>query len=127
MCQLQLFEIPEKKKKIQSGHIKRKKNKETDELKKVHHTHHQYGVTIKNSKKYIKELSQLPFDKLGKNLDIIREQMLYAFKEMNFSAYELLYEWEKQNIIARLIKFDKENIKTGNTRRQKYNRESKIN
>ena len=46
---------------------------------------------------------------------------------MNFSAYELLYEWEKQNIIARLIKFDKENIKTGNTRRQKYNRESKIN
>jgi len=52
---------------------------------------------------------------------------LSFFKEMNFSAYELLYEWEKQNIIARLIKFDKENIKTGNTRRQKYNRESKIN
>ena len=61
-------------------------------------------------------LSQFPFDKLGKKLDIIREQMEYAFKENKYATYELLCEWEKQAIVARLIKFE-EKIKRGNDSR----------
>ncbi len=117
MRQLQLFELPQQPqekflpKKIKVGVKKIKKNNDLDELKKTHHTHPQYKDTVENSDKYIKALSQLSFDRLGKNLDVIREQMMYAFKNKKYASYELLYEWEKQNIAARLLKFDMEETK----------------
>ena len=114
MRQLQLFELhqlPKEKvppKKTQTGAKKSKKIDDLDELKKTHHTHPEYKDTVHNSDKYIKTLSQLSFDRLGKNLDIIREQMEYAFKDKKYASYELLYEKEKQTMISRLLKFDME-------------------
>jgi len=113
MHQLKLFESHQQQKKSilpkkRQDKIKNlKNNNDLNELKTIHHTHFQFRDTVENAEKYIQQLSRFSLDKLSRNLDIIREQMQYAFENKNYASYELLYEWEKQAIIARLVKFDK--------------------
>lgn len=84
------------------------------ELKRAHTTHHQYKNTVEHQSEYIKELEQLSFAMLGKRLDIIRQQMQWAFEQEQYDTYELLQLWEEQTIIARLHRFDKEVSKREN-------------
>jgi hypothetical protein len=41
---------------------------------------------------------------LSRNIDLFREQIELAYRQGNKEAYELLYEYEQQIIIARLSK-----------------------
>ncbi|MBI2968623.1 MAG: hypothetical protein HYY40_12555 [Bacteroidetes bacterium] len=119
-----LFEIPQavknvlKSKKGPSFPEKNIAKRHEEELKKTHHFHPQYHDTVKNSGKYIKELSRKSFDELGKNLDVIREQMEMAIKRKKYSTYELLYEWESQYIEARILKFIEEEKKIGKKKKE---------
>lgn len=111
--QLPLFEVVKQQKKIaatkKKSKIKNSKNSiDLDELKKTHHTHLQYKSTVANADKNIQQLLQLSLEKLGRNLDVIREQMEMAFKKKKYASYELLYEWEQQVSTARLLKLDSE-------------------
>ena len=77
------------------------------EYRKVHH-HREYHKTVAESEKNIQQISKHSNEKLGRRLDIIREQIELAFKQKNYPAFELLLEWERQTIESRLIKFDSE-------------------
>jgi len=45
---------------------------------------------------------------LSRNIDLFREQMERAYKQGNKEAYELLYEYELQTIVARMSKMENE-------------------
>ncbi len=66
---------------------------------------------INNAEQFIKQLEKMDDKKLSKHLDIIRLQQQMAFEQNNHSAIELLYEYEKQIIKARVNKFDQLHLK----------------
>ena len=57
-----------------------------------------------NAESYIEQMKTMDDKKLYKHLDMFREQMEQAHKQGNKEAYELLCEYERQTIIARLSK-----------------------
>ncbi|MCE5332272.1 MAG: hypothetical protein LLF95_09040 [Bacteroidales bacterium] len=57
-----------------------------------------------NAGKYIEQMKSMDDKQLAKHLDLFREQMERAYKQGNKEAYELLCEYEKQTIAARLMK-----------------------
>jgi len=59
---------------------------------------------IKNAESYIEQMKQMDDKKLSKHIDLYRMQMEIAYKQNNKAAFELLYEYEKQTIIARANK-----------------------
>ena len=59
---------------------------------------------IKNAQRYIEQMKTMDDAKLSKHLDLFREQMEKAYKQKNETAFELLNEYEKQIIIARVNK-----------------------
>ena len=59
---------------------------------------------IKNAERYIEQMVSMDDKKLSKHLDLFRQQMEMAYKQNNKKAFELLYEYERQTIIARVIK-----------------------
>jgi len=59
---------------------------------------------LKNSESYIEQMKAMDDKKLSKHIDLFREQMEKAYNQDNVDAYELLYEYEKQTIIARANK-----------------------
>ena len=67
-------------------------------------TQHKLKDALLNAEKYIEQLKQMDDKKLSKHLDLFRQQMEMAYQQNNKEAYELLYEYEKQVIEARLSK-----------------------
>ncbi len=59
---------------------------------------------IKNAERYIEEMKLMEDKQLEKNLSLFRVQIEMAYQQKNYGAYELLYEYEKQIIIARANK-----------------------
>ncbi len=59
---------------------------------------------IKNAERYIEQMVSMDDKKLSKHLDSFRQQMEMANKQNNKKAVELLCEYERQTIIARVIK-----------------------
>jgi len=59
---------------------------------------------LKNNESYIEQMKSMDDKKLSKHIDLFREQMEKAYNQGNVDAYELLYEYEKQTIIARANK-----------------------
>jgi len=59
---------------------------------------------IKNAERYIEEMKLMEDKQLEKNLALCRVQIEMAYQQKNYGAYELLYEYEKQIIIARANK-----------------------
>jgi len=59
---------------------------------------------LKNNESYIEQMKAMDDKKLSKHIDLFREQMEKAYNQGNVDAYELLYEYEKQTIIARANK-----------------------
>lgn len=61
---------------------------------------------IKNAEKYVEEMKKMDDKKLSKHLELFRIQMQKAYETNNHEAFSLLYEYEKQVIIARANKKD---------------------
>lgn len=59
---------------------------------------------VSNAEKFIQQMEKMDDRKLSKHLDLFRIQMQKAFENKNKEAYSLLYEYEKQVIIARVNK-----------------------
>ncbi len=59
---------------------------------------------IKNAEQYIEQMKKMDDKKLSKHLDLFQIQMEKAYKQKNEEAFELLSEYERQVIIARLSK-----------------------
>lgn len=59
---------------------------------------------LQNAERYIEQMKTMDEKTLSRNIDLFREQMELAYKQGNKEAYELLYEYERQTIIARLLK-----------------------
>lgn len=57
-----------------------------------------------NAESYIEQMKTMDDKKLSKHLDLFHEQMERAYKQGNKEAYELLYEYEMQTIVARVSK-----------------------
>jgi hypothetical protein len=57
-----------------------------------------------NAESYIEQMIAMDDKKLSKHIDLFHEQMELAYKQGNKDAYELLYEYEKQTIAARVSK-----------------------
>ena len=57
-----------------------------------------------NAESYIEQMKAMDDKMLSKHLDLFREQMERAYKQGNKEAYELLYEYEMQTIVARMSK-----------------------
>ncbi len=55
-----------------------------------------------NAEEFIAQMKSMDDKKLSKHLDIFRQQMEKAYKDKNFAAYELLLEYERQTIEARV-------------------------
>ena len=64
----------------------------------------QIEEAIKNADSFIEQMKKMDDKKLSKHIDLFRQQMEMAYKQGNGAAYELLYEYEKQTIIARVNK-----------------------
>ncbi len=60
--------------------------------------------TIENAAIFIEQMKSMDDRKLGKHLDLFRQQMDKAYQQGNKTAFELLSEYEKQTIIARANK-----------------------
>jgi hypothetical protein len=52
----------------------------------------------------MEEMKLMDDKKLSKHLDLFQEQMEIAYKANNHEAYNLLYEYERQTIEARVRK-----------------------
>ncbi|MBK7109425.1 MAG: hypothetical protein WAU21_10205 [Chitinophagales bacterium] len=61
---------------------------------------------INNAEHYIEQMLLMDDKKLSKHLILFRIQMEMAYKQKNFEAYELLYEYEKQ-VFTAIIRKDK--------------------
>jgi predicted solute-binding protein len=59
---------------------------------------------LDNAEAFIAQMKTMEDKKLSKHIDLYREQMEMAYRQGNSKAYELLYEYEKQTIIARAEK-----------------------
>lgn len=49
-------------------------------------------------------MEQMDDKKLVKHLDLFRQQMQKAYEQNNETVFELLHEYERQTLTARLIK-----------------------
>lgn len=63
-----------------------------------------YEDATANAEAYIEQMKAMDDKKLAKHLDLYRQQMEKAYKTNNLAAYELLCEYERQVIEARLAK-----------------------
>lgn len=59
---------------------------------------------ITNAEEFIKQMEQMDDKKLDKHIDLFQQQMQKAFKQKNEAAYQLLLEYERQTIEARVNK-----------------------
>ncbi len=59
---------------------------------------------VANARQYIAQMQQMDDKKLSKHLDLFREQMQTAYDQKNHKAFQLLSEYEKQVIEARVQK-----------------------
>ncbi len=59
---------------------------------------------IKNAEQYIEQMKTMDDKKLSKHLDLFQMQMEKAYQQKNKEAFELLSEYERQVIVARLSK-----------------------
>lgn len=59
---------------------------------------------IENAAIFIEQMKSMDDTKLGKHLDLFRQQMDKAYQQGNNNAFELLSEYETQTIIARANK-----------------------
>lgn len=59
-----------------------------------------------NAESYIEQMKTMDDKTLSRNIDLFREQMERAYKQGNKEAYELLYEYEMQTIVARMSKME---------------------
>ena len=57
-----------------------------------------------NAETFIAQMKTMDDKKLSKHIDLFRQQMEMAYKQRNTEAYELLTEYERQTIIARIEK-----------------------
>lgn len=62
---------------------------------------------IRNAEKYIEQMEAMDDKRLSKHIDLFRQQMEKAYKEKKYAAFELLSEYERQTIIARIKKMTK--------------------
>ena len=67
-------------------------------------TLHKINDAMLNAQSYIEQMQQMDDNKLSKHLDLFMQQMERAYQQNNKEAYELLYQYEKQVITARLSK-----------------------
>ncbi|MDZ4845235.1 MAG: hypothetical protein SH857_06760 [Chitinophagales bacterium] len=63
-----------------------------------------YRSAVENAEEYIAEMSNWDDKRLVKHLDLFQQQTQMAYKQQNHEAYELLQEYERQVICARLQK-----------------------
>jgi 3-phenylpropionate/cinnamic acid dioxygenase small subunit len=59
---------------------------------------------LENAEAFMEEMKLMDDKKLSKHLDLFQEQMEIAYKANNHEAYNLLYEYERQTIEARVRK-----------------------
>jgi len=59
---------------------------------------------VQNTETFIEQMKTMDDNKLSKHLDLFRQQMEKAYRQKNFAAYELLYQYERQVIVARANK-----------------------
>lgn len=59
-----------------------------------------------NAEAFVAQMKEMDDKKLSKHLDLFHQQMTMAWQQQNTTAYELLYEYEKQTIIARAGKVE---------------------
>ena len=57
-----------------------------------------------NAEMFIEQMQQMDDRKLSKHLDFFQQQMQMAYKQKNELAYNLLSEYEKQTVEARVNK-----------------------
>jgi hypothetical protein len=67
-------------------------------------THLKLEEAIREAELFIAQMEKMDDKKLAKHLDLFRAQMESAYRQKNFAAYELLCEYEKQVIAARVNK-----------------------
>ncbi len=61
---------------------------------------------IAHAETFITQMQQMDDKKLSKHLRLFQQQMQMAYEQKNHAAYQLLYEYEQQTIVARLKKMD---------------------
>ncbi len=59
---------------------------------------------FENAEAFIEKMKLMDDKKLSKHLDLFQEQMEIAYKANNHEAYQLLFEYERQTIEARVRK-----------------------
>jgi hypothetical protein len=59
---------------------------------------------LKNAEQYINQLKAMDDKKLSKYIDLFREQQQMALAQGKIEAYDLLSEYERQTIVARVEK-----------------------
>ncbi|HLF46117.1 MAG TPA: hypothetical protein VI548_06810 [Chitinophagaceae bacterium] len=59
---------------------------------------------LNNAENFITQMKTMDDKKLSKHIDLFRQQMEMAYRQRNTAAYELLTEYERQTIIARIEK-----------------------
>lgn len=57
-----------------------------------------------NAEAFVAQLKEMDDKKLSKHIDLFHQQMTMAWQQRNFTAYELLSEYERQTTIARAEK-----------------------
>lgn len=62
---------------------------------------------ISNAEKFIQQMERMDDRKLSKHIDLFRQQIEKAYKEKKYPAFELLSEYERQTINARINKMTK--------------------
>ena len=59
---------------------------------------------IVNAQKYIEQMELMDDKKLSKHLDLFHQQMQKAYEQKNEAVFNLLEEYEKQTLAARINK-----------------------
>ena len=59
---------------------------------------------LANAEMFIEQMQEMDDRKLSKHLDFFQQQMQMAYKQKNELAYNLLSEYEKQTVEARVNK-----------------------
>lgn len=57
---------------------------------------------------FIQQMRKFSIKRLDTHLDLVREQMLMAYKNQQHKEYELLLEYESQIISAKFLKLEKD-------------------
>ena len=59
---------------------------------------------LQNAELYIEQMKAIDDKKLSKHIDLFRQQQQMALAQGKPDVYELLYEYERQTLIARVEK-----------------------